>query len=232
MYYRLLNCGFRIAATSGSDNFSDAWRDPPPGADRAYVHVTGRLSLQSWIQGIKAGRTFGTAGPLLFLTVNGKEPGEEIALSGAGASVSVKAESYSIAPLEKLEIIVNGKVVATSPGSENPARSKQSSGPAIVFSGDVPVPDGGWVAARVVGPASRYVSDSYAFAQTSPVYVVCDGKRFTSAVDADFLARVVDAVWQRIESRSPWRSAAEKEKFRAAVEQARSVYRRIADGTR
>jgi TolB protein len=232
MYYRLLNCGFRIAATSGSDNFSDAWRDPPPGADRAYVHVTGRLSLQSWIQGIKAGRTFGTAGPLLFLTVNGKEPGEEIALSGAGASVSVKAESYSIAPLEKLEIIVNGKVVATSPGSENPARSKQSSGPALVFSGDVPVPDGGWVAARVVGPASRYVSDSYAFAQTSPVYVVCDGKRFTSAVDADFLARVVDAVWQRIESRSPWRSAAEKEKFRAAVEQARSVYRRIADGTR
>ena len=30
MYYRLLNCGFRLPATSGTDNFSDVWRDTPP----------------------------------------------------------------------------------------------------------------------------------------------------------------------------------------------------------
>ena len=44
MYYRFLNCGFRIPATSGTDNFSDVWRDPPPGADRAYVQVQGPLT--------------------------------------------------------------------------------------------------------------------------------------------------------------------------------------------
>src|SRR5262245_22572053 len=57
-YYKLLNCGFKIPATSGTDNFSDVYRDPPPGADRTFVHIRGPLSMQSWIEGIKAGHTF------------------------------------------------------------------------------------------------------------------------------------------------------------------------------
>jgi hypothetical protein len=51
----------------------------------------------------------------------------------------------------------------------------------IAFDGAVAVPDGGWVAIRVAGPSSKYISGSDAFAQTSPVYVVRDGKRWTSA---------------------------------------------------
>ena len=41
-YYRLLNAGFRIAATGGTDNFSDVWLDPPPGSDRTFVQVRDR----------------------------------------------------------------------------------------------------------------------------------------------------------------------------------------------
>jgi TolB protein len=78
MYYKFLNCGFRIAATSGTDNFSDVWRDPPPGADRAYVQVRGPLTLQSWMEGVKAQRSFGTTGPLIFLEVDGKGPGPRL----------------------------------------------------------------------------------------------------------------------------------------------------------
>src|SRR5262249_35114678 len=33
-YYKLLNAGFRLPATGGTDNFSDVWLDPPPGSDR------------------------------------------------------------------------------------------------------------------------------------------------------------------------------------------------------
>ena len=146
MYYRFLNCGFRIAATSGTDNFSDVWRDPPPGADRAYVQIRGPLSLRSWIEGVKAQRTFGTTGPLLFLEVEGKGPGEEIALAGADRpELKVKVEAVSIAPLEKLEVIVNGRVAATAV----PTTSQT-----IAFAGSVPVPQGGWVAARVVALVS------------------------------------------------------------------------------
>jgi len=225
MYYRLLNCGFRLAATSGSDNFSDVWRDPPPGADRGYVHVNGPLTLQSWIAGIKAGRTFGTTGPLVFLTVDGKEPGAEIALTaGERPSLPVHAEVFSIAPLDSLDIIVNGKVAASVKPQQD---GRVTHG---VFDGAVDVPDGGWVAARTKGPASRYVSDSYAFAATSPVYVVRGGKRFTSAADAEFLARVVDAIWERVGARSPWRTDTEKDAFHSAIMKAASTYRAIAEG--
>ena len=218
-YYRLLNCGFRLAATSGTDNFSDVWRDPPPGADRAYVRIDGPLSLETWMNGIKAQRTFGTTGPLVFFTVNGKGPGEEIVL-GSGADVQVKAEAVSIAPMEKLEVIVNGRIAQTVKVSD-PSR--------IEFDGIVPVPDGGWVAIRVLGPSSKYVSDSYAFAQTSPVYIVRGGRRWTSAVDARFLAQVVDALWARLDGqRARWRTPAEREKFKAAIDKARSVYLQIA----
>jgi hypothetical protein len=43
-YYRLLNAGFRLPATGGTDNFSDVWRDPPPGSDRTFARVDGARS--------------------------------------------------------------------------------------------------------------------------------------------------------------------------------------------
>jgi TolB protein len=234
-YYRLLNAGFRLAATSGTDNFSDVWRDPPPGADRTYVRIRGPLSLRSWMDGIRAQHTFGTTGPLLFLDVEGKGPGEEIAMtSSSRRPLKVRAEALSIAPMDTLEIVVNGKPALAVAAKEDKYK--------LTFDGDVPVPDGGWIAARVVGPSSRYVSDSYAFAQTSPVYVVVDGKRWTSAADARFLADVVDAIWARVDGGGRggrgggapgerWRTPAERETFKAAIDRAKAVYLKIAAGS-
>jgi TolB protein len=219
LYYRLLNCGFRIAATAGTDNFSDVWRDPPPGSDRTYAHIQGALSLESWIAAIKAQHTFGSTGPLLFLDVAGHEPGDEIQLgAGAGTSLRVRAEATSITPLARLDIIVNGKVAASVSATDSSR---------ILFERSVAIPQGGWIAARVVGPSSRYVADSYAFAQTSPVYVVREGRQFTSAEDARFFVQTMDAILARVE-RGPWRTPAEQEAFRAEIEKARAVYAAIA----
>jgi TolB protein len=217
MYYRLLNCGFRLAATGGTDNFPDVWRDPPPGTDRTFVHLNGPLSMSSWLAGIKAGRTFGTTGPLVFLTVDDRRPGTEIKV--AADTVAVKVSVQSIAPIERLEIIVNGKIAFTS----QPDALTTS----LAFYRDVPMPAGGWIAARVVGPPSKYIADSYAFAQTSPVYVVRDGKPYVSAADAKFLADVVDAIWARA-SRGPWRSDAAREKFKHEIDQAKAVYLKLS----
>ncbi|HEX7048884.1 MAG TPA: CehA/McbA family metallohydrolase [Longimicrobiales bacterium] len=221
LYYRLLNAGFRIPATGGTDNFSDVWRDPPPGSDRTYVQLDGPLTYESWLEGIEAQRTFASTGPLLFLDVAGRGPGAEIALdSDAPAALRVRAEAVSIAPMERLDIVVNGEVVATARASGDSSQ--------ITFDDDVAVPHGGWIAARVVGPPSRYVGDSYTFAHTSPVYVVRGGRRFTSAEDARFLAEAVAALWARVGRRTQWRTPAERERFHAAVEQARRVYEGIA----
>jgi len=221
LYYRLLNCGFRLPATAGTDNFSNVWRDPPPGADRTYVHVTGRVTLGKWLAGVKAGHTFGSTGPLVFLSVAGREPGDEIALaSGAPRDLRVRAEATSIAPMSELAIVVNGVVVAR-------VRPAGVDSLHLGFDDSVAIPDGGWLAARVLGPTSRYVTDSYAFAQTTPVYVVRGGRRYVNAADARFLGASVDALWARVRG-APWRSAAERARFRAAIVRARGVYARLA----
>jgi TolB protein len=223
VYYRLLNCGFRIPATSGTDNFSDVWRDPPPGSDRTYVHVKGALTLASWFAGIKAGHTFGSTGPLVFLNVAGREPGDEIALaSSAPRTLSVSANAESIAPMSQLDILVNGKVVRSVTPSAGADSLK------LVFSDTVAIPEGGWIAARVIGPSSRYIGDGYSFAQTSPVYVVRGGHQYVSADDAHFLGEAVDAVWTK-EEHAPWRTDAERDRFHNEILRARAVYQRLED---
>ena len=126
----------------------------------------------------------------------------------------VKAEVTSIAPVETLEILVNGEIVRTVRATD-PKR--------VVFDGTVDVPLGGWVAARTTGPKSKYLGDDYAFAQTSAVYVVRGGKRFVKAADVQFLSETIDAIWSRVE-RARWRSDAERTAFRAAIDKAKAYY--------
>jgi hypothetical protein len=114
--------------------------------------------------------------------------------------------------------VVNGDVVRT-------VRSRVRF--AVGFEGRVPVPQGGWMAARVLGPASKYVGDDYAFAHSGPVYVRRGERRYVRADDVAFLAATVDSIRARV-ARSAWRSAAEREAFLSAVERARVVYRGLA----
>lgn len=219
-YYRLLNAGFRMPATGGTDNFSDVWRDPPPGSARTYARIDGPLTVRSWLDAVKQGRTFMSTGPLLLLEVEGRQPGDEIALAdGAAPDLHVRAEALSIAPLDSLQILVNGAIVKTVPVSGDHSR--------ITFDGAVPVPEGGWIAARALGPASEYFGDDYAFAHTSPVWVVRGGRRYISVEDVQFLAATVDAIGTRAE-RARWRSDSEKDRFRAAVDSARAFYGGLA----
>ena len=169
-----------------------------PGADRTYVHVDGRLTLESWLDGIRRGRTFASTGPIVFLDVAGHEPGDQIELPAhAPETLHVHVDATSIAPMDSLVIVVNGVSARTIP-AKDPLH--------IVFDGAIAIPHGGWIAARVDGPSSRYVWDTYAFAQTSPVYVVRGGVQWRSAADARFLEQAVEATWERV-ANAPWRSA-------------------------
>jgi Tol biopolymer transport system component len=229
MYYKLLNCGFRLPATGGTDNFPDVWRDPPPGTDRTYAKVDGTLTVQSWLAAVKAGRTFASNGPLITqFTVDGQQAGGELRLPAtAPAEVVVDARVLSIAPIERIEVVVNGQIAQTVAASGGTAPTAGLGMHELSFRGRVAIPDGGWIAARVVGPPSPYVADSYAFAHTSPVYVVRDGRPFVSAADALYLAEVVEAIWTRAD-RAGWRSDADRAAFRAEIDQARAVYLKLA----
>ncbi|HMA44677.1 MAG TPA: CehA/McbA family metallohydrolase, partial [Gemmatimonadales bacterium] len=81
VWYRLLNCGFRIPAGAGTDAFPNfAMLHGPVGLDRVYAHAGPLLNHERFLAALKAGRTFVTNGPLLGFTVNGREPGDEISV--------------------------------------------------------------------------------------------------------------------------------------------------------
>src|SRR2546425_3468034 len=85
IWYRLLNCGFRIAAGAGTDAFPNfASLRGPPGLVRVFVRSGPALDRRSFMAGLKAGRTFVTNAPLLEFTLGGREIGDEIRLSAAG----------------------------------------------------------------------------------------------------------------------------------------------------
>jgi TolB protein len=218
-YYRLLNAGFRMPATGGTDNFSDVFRDPPPGSARTFARIDGPLSVASWLDAVRRGRTFMSTGPLLLLDVDGRQPGDEIALAAdAPARLRVRVEALSIAPLDSLQILVNGEVVRNIAAGDERTR--------IGFDGDLDIPHGGWIAARALGPPSPLLGDDYAFAHTGPVYVTRGGRTYVNAGDVRFLAETVAAIWSRVEE-TRWRSPEERAHFRAAVDSALAVYDRI-----
>jgi hypothetical protein len=64
-----------------------------------------------WMRGLDKGRSFVTTGPMLFVTVNNLEPGHVFHQSVNTASYTVTGSARSIAPLECIEIVVNGRVV-------------------------------------------------------------------------------------------------------------------------
>lgn len=220
IYYRLLNAGFRIAATGGTDNFSDVWRDPGPGASRTYARIHGELSVDSWLEAVRERRTFATNGPLLFLAVDGVEPGGEIRVpDGDGGERAVEVEVASNSPLDAVEIVVNGAVVATHDVDGMGERFRVES--AVALDGS------GWIAARALGPASPLVADSYAFAQTSPVWVVAGEREYRSAEDIRFLLAAVEAFRVRVVVRDRWVTAGDREQLLARVDEAAEVYREL-----
>ena len=184
------------------------------------MHVQGPLSEQSWLDGIRKGHTFSSTGPS--------------ALPGRGRPRARRSDRPGRQRAAYPPRARRGGLDRADgqPGDRGQRRRCAQRTPrptpcSILFNGDVPVPQGGWVAARVNGPSSRYISDSYAFAQTSPVYIVRGGRPWRSADDARFLADAVEATWQHVRN-SAWRTPEERERFHTAIEQAHAVYERIA----
>jgi len=108
LWYRLLNCGLKIPATAGTDRMTNR---VTVGANRVYALIKGKFTYQTWIDALNRGNTFITNSPFLICHADKKSPGEEINIS-AKRSVTIIAEMWSQLPVDRLEIIVNGEVIA------------------------------------------------------------------------------------------------------------------------
>jgi TolB protein len=161
-WYRLLNVGAVITASAGTDVMNDFYRTMAIGTTRVYVKPDGPLTLESYLAGLRGGKSFVSTGPLLLFTVQGAGPGGVV---GAKPGVEVAWEATAATPVafETIEVLVNGVVAWSDKGM--PAPGKRT------WSGKIKAPAGGWIAARIRGGAVDWpVMDSYPFAHTSPVW--------------------------------------------------------------
>jgi hypothetical protein len=109
VYYYFLNCGFRLPVSAGS---ASGVKEAPLGYNRVYVHLKEPFSYAAWFRALKAGHSFATNGPLLFLTVGGFEPGATVRTQ-PGEKLRVRVEAKSLRPLDRLEVIYRGRVLPT-----------------------------------------------------------------------------------------------------------------------
>lgn len=221
LYHRLLNCGLRLSASAGTDCFLNRVLSWLPGGERAYVKLDGPLTYEKWIAGLRAGRSFVTNGPVLELTVNGKGLADVLDLGGP-AEVRVKAKASSQYPLDRVEVLYNGKVAL----SGSPDRGKETT----ELDQSLRLDRSGWLALRVYGRAVPDVKGEYVYAHTSPVYVRVAGRPAGSAEDARYFLQWIDRLWTAVEDRDRIPGDRWKTQVQAEVEQARKVYQRIIDG--
>jgi hypothetical protein len=207
-YYRLLNCGFRLPASTGTDWWIY-------DHNRVFVRTDGAFAYASWIAGLRAGRTFISNGPLLEVSVAGKGPGERVDLQPGPVAVSARA--LSRLAFDRLQIVHDGAVVA-----EALARGQREARLEV----ELPVTRGGWLAARVSSSAKTH-SGYTVFAHTSPVYVQVAGTPARRASDAGAFVDEIEESLRFIRKSYRFANEADRAIALGRFQQGRDFYARL-----
>ena len=142
-YYTLLNCGFRMRPTAGT---ASGVHPVPAGFGRVYVHCPRGFNYDVWMQGLDAGRSFVTTGPMLLAKLNGQIAGGTVKRTAAGQSqVEITATILSETPVSALELIVNGEII---PGPIREAGRNSEGAWEYTFNGVVRLSGTSWIALR------------------------------------------------------------------------------------
>ena len=226
IWYKFLNCGFRLPTAAGTDFMGNyASLRGPAGLNRVYAEVSaGTLKLQSWLESIKAGRTFATNGPLLRFELGLKSPGGEVKLDQK-QDVGFRATLGSIVPIDHLQIVCNGKVARELELSADRKRA--------YVEGRLPVESTGWCILRAFSDKAEYpILDLYPYATTSPVYVNVAGAPQRSARDAAYFRAWMERLIWAAQGSEAWNAKTEKQSVLAIFEKARQKYEDIAKPAR
>jgi len=187
IYYHLLNGGLRLPPSAGS---ASGVLPNPVGYNRSYVHLDGDPTYEKWFEGLRAGRSFVTNGPLLRAQANRQWPGHVFSSAG-GADVEVSARLDGRDPVEAIEIIRDGKIVKSVPMADF---LKSESLGALHFS------ESGWFLVRAISSNEK----TFRFASTAPWYVEIAGvKSRIHRASARFFLDWIDERMPRIKIEDP-----------------------------
>jgi hypothetical protein len=214
IWYRLLNCGIKLPASTGSDWYVCS-------NNRVYVQTKGAFTYKTWLEGLQVGRTFITNGPALFLSVEGRQPGDTIEAPEGRRKVAVEVEWRSFYPLNRIEVVLNGEVVQAQVLDAGEAQRQGR------WQVDVAVEGDGWIAARTFGAAR----DSFAqavYAHTSPIYRGT-GKPHEPALEAAaFFQRQIETASGLIGRYGRFKKDVQRQEVLHLFELGRKVYARLA----
>lgn len=223
VWYKLLNAGFRVPITAGTDAFANFHRNPAIGGVRVYTRTGSQLTYDGWMKALLAGRSFVTSGPLLQFTVDGREPGDTVHLSESGnASVTVRAQADSIFPMKTLTIVRNGETVARLDLTDEQQTHAE-------LTRTIEIPDSGWLALRVEGDGQPHhlLMKSSVFAHTAPVYVQRGSRPTRSTEAARYFVDWIDSSMENLQADAHWNSAADKQHAITIFQRGRAVYEQM-----
>ncbi|HEV8150668.1 MAG TPA: CehA/McbA family metallohydrolase [Gemmatimonadales bacterium] len=223
VWYRLLNVGFRLPAGAGTDAMANfASLHGPVGMNRVFVRSGPSLDYRGWLAALKAGKTFVSNGPLLSFSLGGQEAGAELRFPAGVHQVIARVSLRSNVPVERLEIVTNGVVLAPIPLSPDSLRAD-----AVI---PLPVTRSGWFTLRAYSRRSHpAVLDSYPFATTSPIYLTVGGQPIRSPEAARWFVRWIERMEQAAAAHPGWNDAAEKAVVLGHLAEAKRVFQQRAE---
>jgi hypothetical protein len=218
VWYRLLNCGLRVAAGAGTDAMANfASLRGPVGMNRVYVRTPAPLDHRHFLDALAAGRSFATNGPLLRFTLGGEELGSAIELPAGAHRLELAASLRSIVPVDHFELVRNGEVIASLPLDEggSSGRARQT----------LEIDRSGWYLVRAWNSrATHPVLDVLPFATTSPIYVTVGDQPLRSPADAGYFIAWIDRLLEAARSHGGYNTPQEKAAVLAILADARAVF--------
>jgi hypothetical protein len=192
-WYQLMNCGFHLPPTGGSDlpNYStrDPWQ-PFLGETRVFARVGEQRDHASWVQALRRGEVFVSSGPLIELSIDGVGVGGTLRLPAGGGEIELSASLASPRRLQTLELIQNGEVLIREEHA-----SKHGAVHEIRASARIRVTQSSWFAARGAGsPKQALQRDGHrtnAFAHTAAIRVLVGDQRIAFPRSAAAITRLL-----------------------------------------
>lgn len=226
-WYRLLNCGYVLPATAGTDLPNNPRREPwQPflGAMRMYAKTGNSTGSPAWNEAVRRGETFVSSGPAIEFAANGVGPGGTLCLPAEGGSVRVSAVMRSPRDLQRLELVRNGGVVATA--SEQVREGEVRT---MRLETEAQFDRSGWIAARGEG-APSLLPGGNEVAHTSAVRVLVAEEPIWSAEDGEALVSTLLQQRDHYKRNGRYATASDREEALAVFDQALDKLRAKADG--
>lgn len=215
LYYRYLNCGIRLPASGGT---ASGIMPSPLGYCRTYALVDGEFSYEAWFGALRAGRSFATNGPMLFLDAAGYGPGELLRYGmGEPQTLRGRVTASSRDDLAYVELVRDGEVVRRVDAEIGTTEA--------VLEFEETFTDSGWMAARCF----ERVAGNVRYAQTSPIYVFMGTDQIASGTDAEYFLGIVDDQITQASAGNLVTDDEQRDAVLANLEGARDYYRMIKE---